>query len=83
MIQVSYPPAGLPLLTLGQIFLRIGATAFGGLGVALDLVERELVNKRQWLTAADVTEALTYTKLLPGSTVGCLVNSIFMRRGAP
>ena len=31
MIQVSYPPAGLPLLTLGQIFLRIGATAFGGL----------------------------------------------------
>jgi chromate transporter len=32
-------------------------------------VERELVNKRQWLTAADVTEALTYTKLLPGSTV--------------
>jgi chromate transporter len=27
-----------------------------------------LVTKRQWLTAADVTEALTYTKLLPGST---------------
>src|SRR2546422_6387099 len=56
-------------LTLGHIFLRIGATAFGGLGAALALVERELVAKRQWLTAADVTEALTYTKLLPGSTV--------------
>jgi chromate transporter len=28
-----------------------------------------LVTKRQWLTASDVTEALTYTKLLPGSTV--------------
>jgi chromate transporter len=59
----------VPLLTLGPIFLRIGATAFGGLGAALALVERELVTKRQWLTAADVTEALTYTKLLPGSTV--------------
>src|SRR3989449_3167795 len=56
-------------LTLGHIFLRIGATAFGGLGAALALVERELVAKRQWLTTADVTEALTYTKLLPGSTV--------------
>ena len=32
-------------------------------------MERELVTKRQWLTAAEVTEALTYTKLLPGSTV--------------
>jgi len=57
------------LLTLGDIFLRIGAMAFGSLGAALVLVERELVTKRQWLTAADVTEALTYTKLLPGSTV--------------
>ena len=56
-------------LTLGHIFLRIGATAFGGLGAALALVERELVTKRQCLTTADVTEALTYTKLLPGSTV--------------
>ena len=69
MEQTSYPPTGVPLLTLGPIFLRIGATAFGGLGAALALVERELVTKRQWLTAADVTEALTYTKLLPGSTV--------------
>jgi chromate transporter len=42
--------------------------AFGGLGASLALIERELVTKRQWLTAADVTEALTYTKLLPGST---------------
>ena len=57
------------LVTLGWVFLHIGAVAFGGLGAALALVERELVTKRQWLTAAEVTEALTYTKLLPGSTV--------------
>jgi chromate transport protein ChrA len=51
------------------MFLRIGATAFGGLGTTLALVERELVTKRGILTPADVTEALTYyTKLLPGST---------------
>jgi chromate transporter len=50
------------------MFLRIGATAFGGLGATLALIERELVTKRGMLTPADVTEALTYTKLLPGST---------------
>jgi chromate transporter len=57
-----------PTLTLAWIFLRIGATAFGGLGASLALVERELVTKRRLVTEADVTEALTYTKLLPGST---------------
>jgi chromate transport protein ChrA len=30
-------------LTLGQIFLRIGAVAFGGIGAALALIDRELV----------------------------------------
>ena len=81
MAQVSDPPAGLSLLMLGQIFLRIGAMAFGGLGAALALVERELVDKRQWLTAADVTEALTYTKLLPGSTVVQVVSYLGYKLG--
>src|ERR671922_1357139 len=63
----QYPPKA-PALTLGWIFLYIGATAFGGLGATLALIERELVTKRRILTPAEVTEALTYTKLLPGST---------------
>jgi chromate transporter len=61
-------PPMVPALTLGLIFLRIGATAYGGLGTTLALIERELVTKRGMLSPADVTEALTYTKLLPGST---------------
>jgi chromate transporter len=68
MEQPRQLPPGLLLLKLGSIFLRIGAVAFGGLGASLALIERELVTRRQWLTAADMTEALTYTKLLPGST---------------
>jgi chromate transporter len=55
--------------------------AFGGLGAALALVERELVTKRQWLTTADVTEALTYTKLLPGSTVVQVVSYLGYKLG--
>jgi len=58
----------VPALTLGWIFLHIGATAYGGLGTTLALIDRELVTKRGMLTPAEVTEALTYTKLLPGST---------------
>ena len=65
----TYTPAqGVCALGSGWIFLRIGATAFGGLGTTLALIERELVTKRGMLTPAEVTEALTYTKLLPGST---------------
>src|SRR6266481_4651558 len=67
--------------TLGWVFLRIGAVAFGGLGAALALVERELVAKRTWLTAADVTEALTYIKLLPGSTVVQVVSYLGYKLG--
>ena len=62
------PSHKVPALTLGWIFLHIGATAYGGLGTTLALIERELVTKRGLLTPAEVTEALTYTKLLPGST---------------
>src|ERR687892_1132481 len=64
----SQQPPKVPALRLGWIFLHIGATAFGGLGTTLALIERELVTKRGMLRPADVTEALTYTKLLPGST---------------
>jgi chromate transporter len=51
------------------IFLRIGATAFGGLGATLALLERKLVNGRRLLTREDLAEALTATRLLPGPTV--------------
>jgi chromate transport protein ChrA len=40
--MTPYTPHTVSALLLGWIFLRIGATAFGGLGAALALVEREL-----------------------------------------
>lgn len=47
----------------------MGLQGFGGLGSVLTLITRDLVERRGWLEQADITEALTYTKLLPGSTV--------------
>jgi chromate transporter len=51
------------------MFLHIGALAFGGLGATLALIERVAVQRAGLLSPEQLTEALTYTKLLPGSTV--------------
>ena len=58
-----------PLLATVTCFLMLGVQGFGGLGAVLILINREVVERRRWLGETDVTEALTYTKLLPGSTV--------------
>jgi chromate transporter len=64
------PGASAPsLLALGKVLLRLGAVAFGGLGAALALLDRDLVRERGWLRPSDLAEALAYTKPLPGSTV--------------
>ena len=62
----------LPVVGVRSVWwvrLRLGAVAFGGLGPALKLLDRELVARRGRLTSADVRDSLTYTKPLPGSTV--------------
>ena len=66
---------------MGWAFLRLGAVAFGGLGATLALIEREWVERRQALTKEDVLEALTYTKLLPGSTVLQVVSYLGFKLG--
>lgn len=55
-------------LRIGGLFLRIGLTSFGGLGATLAVLQRELVEKRELLTTRQMTEALTFTKPLPGAT---------------
>jgi chromate transport protein ChrA len=64
----------LSIWTLAWVFLKVGATGFGDTGPLLALVERELVEDRRALTRDDITESLTYTRLLPGSTVVQIVS---------
>jgi len=72
------------LAQVGWTFLQIGAVAFGGLGAALALLQRELVDRRGWLTARDISDALAFTKPLPGSTVVQVVAFVGWRvRGWP
>ena len=65
--------------TLAWVFFRIGATAFGE--TELVMIERELVERRGVLTHQDLTDALTYTKTLPGSTVVQIVAYLAYRLG--
>lgn len=69
------------LFALAVVFLKIGTLGFGGIGAALALIERELITDRRVLTPDDLTQALTYTKLLPGSTVVQVVSYVGYKIG--
>ena len=72
------------LARLALVLLRLGAVAFGGLGSALALMQRELVERRGWLAQSDLGDALAFTKPLPGSTVVQVVAFLGWRlRGWP
>jgi chromate transporter len=68
-------------LRLGSTFVRIGAVAFGGLGATLALIESELVQRQRVISWEELTEARTYTKFLPGSTVVQVVAYLGWRVG--
>jgi chromate transporter len=57
------------LVLLTWLFLKIGFMGFGGMGSVLTLIRKELIEQRGWITADDLNESITYTKILPGSTV--------------
>ncbi|MBC8135133.1 MAG: chromate transporter [Fibrella sp.] len=60
------PPS---LLEIARVFLLLGVTAFGGQPALLALLNRDLAERRGWVTSEQITEAFTYTKLLPGPVV--------------
>src|SRR5262245_55602435 len=74
-------PRRVPLLVIFKIFLRIGLTAFGGLGASLAIIEAEVVTRRRLLTAEDLGEALAASKFLPGSTLIQIVSYLAYRLG--
>ncbi len=75
------PPPRPSLAAQFAAFLRLGAFAFGGLGAALGLIDRDLVERRGWVAAEDLRAALAFTKPLPGSTVVQVVAFLGWRLG--
>ncbi|MEB3298816.1 MAG: chromate transporter [Candidatus Sericytochromatia bacterium] len=54
------------LLGLGAMFLRLGATVFGGPAVHLAVFRDEFVRQRAWLDDAAFTRLLGWVQLIPG-----------------
>src|SRR5919199_6015142 len=67
------PPApqklAVPVYPLGQVtlyFLRLGTFGFGGPIALVGYMQRDLVERRRWFTAADYREGLALAQLAPG-----------------
>ena len=58
------------MIVLVQLFIsffKIGAFSFGGGYAMLPLLEKELVQKHQWITTADFIDILAISEMTPGS----------------
>ncbi len=73
--------SGVALSVIAWEFSRIGATAFGGQGAVLVLVERAWVVDRNCLSASEIDEAWTRARVLPGSTVVAFASGVGHRLG--
>jgi chromate transporter len=71
----------ISVFAIGRVFLEMGATAFGGLGPALAVLERELIEKRRALHADDLAAATAAARLLPGSALTQVVSFLGYRLG--
>jgi chromate transporter len=54
------------LAELARLFIRLGATSFGGPAAHIALMQDEVVRKRGWMSATAFLDALSATNLIPG-----------------
>ena len=70
------------LRELAALFLRLGATSFGGPAVHVAMMEAEIVRKRQWVTRQQFLDMLGAANLIPGPTsTEMAINVGFVRAG--
>ncbi len=68
------------LIEIAALFLRLGATAFGGPAVHVAMMEDEVVRRRAWLTREAFLDMLGATNLIPGPNSTELALLIGQRR---
>ena len=59
-------PRSQPLVEVIGLFLKLGATAFGGPAAHIGLMHDEIVRRRQWLTDQEFLDLVGATNLIPG-----------------
>jgi chromate transporter len=62
------PGGAVRLAELARLFLRLGATGFGGPAVHIALMHEEVVRRRRWLGEQHFLDLLGATSLIPGPT---------------
>jgi len=51
---------------LARLFLRLGATAFGGPAAHIAMMEEEVVRRRKWMTHEELLDLIAACNLIPG-----------------
>lgn len=69
-----------PLRELAALFLRLGATAFGGPAAHVALMDDEVVRRRKWLSREEFLDLVGLTQLIPGPNSTELAMHVGMRR---
>jgi len=59
-------PENQRLKELAQVFLRLGAIAFGGPAAHIAMMDDEVVKRRQWMSRDNLLDLIGVTNLLPG-----------------
>jgi chromate transporter len=80
-VETSASAMNGSLRDLAALFLRLGATAFGGPAAHIAMMEDEVVRRRQWLTRDEFLDLLGATNLIPGPNSTELAIHIGFRRG--
>ncbi len=54
------------LLEVAKVFFKLGLIAFGGPAAHISMMEKEVVNKRKWMTSEHFLDLVGATNLIPG-----------------
>jgi chromate transporter len=62
----SAAPPSTPLRDIAAVFLKLGATAFGGPAAHIAMMDEEVVTRRRWLAREQFLDYLGAVNLIPG-----------------
>lgn len=75
------PPRSHVMGELARLFLRLGATAFGGPAAHIAMMEDEVVTRRKWMTWEAFLDLLSATNMIPGPNSTEMAIHVGHRRG--
>jgi chromate transporter len=64
--QPSLSSPSSQLRELAEVFLKLGATAFGGPAAHIAMMDAEIVSRRYWMSREKLLDLLGITNLIPG-----------------